>query len=370
MITQDPFIISVVAHGFQISILDNFPGFLRKVTIAPRNLKAHLSMCSEIQDLIQKNVIVEIENFPMLCLSPIFVIPKKSGELRVILNLKKINLFIAVQHFRMETLKVILLELCSRDWAVSIDLKDAYLHVPIHPQSRRFLGFRYHDKTYTYKVIPFGLKDSPWVFSRIFATVIGHLRRQGIRIFYYLDDWLLVAESQALLESHLQITLELSQRLGFIINWKKSMLIPQRMSTYLGAPLDIPRLIVRSVERRVVALQALIQDSALGSSSSPVAEVPRSSGQLCRSGPELQASHETSTATPSSVLYPSFGPSVEADSFDTEDQEFVCSMGVSGSSAGREPLLSSPSRPGADFRRLPLRLGSGPSASSGVRCLV
>ena len=105
-------------------------------------------------------------------------------------------------------------------------------------------------------VLPFGLKDSPWVFSRIVATFIGHLRRQGIRIFYYLDDWLLVAESQALLESHLQITLELSQKLGFIINWKKLMLIPQRMPTYLGASLDIPRLIAHPVERRVVALTA------------------------------------------------------------------------------------------------------------------
>ena len=45
-------------------------------------------------------------------------------------------------------------------------------------------------------------------------------------------------------------------------------------------------------------------------------------------------------------------------------------MGISGSSARREPLLSSPSCPGADFRRLLLRLGSGPSASLGVRCLV
>ena len=147
----------------------------------------------------------------------------------------------------------------SCDWAVSIDLKDAYRHVPIHPQSRLFLGFKYQNRNFIYKVLPFGLKDSPWVFSRVVASVIGHLRRLGVRIFYYLDDWLLVAESLVLLESHLQTTLELSQKLGFIINWKKSMLTPQRMPTYLGASLDIPRLIVRPVERRVVALQSLIQ---------------------------------------------------------------------------------------------------------------
>ena len=102
----------------------------------------------------------------------------------------------------METLKLILPNLRRHDWAVSIDLKDAYLHVPVHPQSRRLLGFKYQGLTYVYKVLPFGLKDSPWVFTRVVATLIAHLRLQGIRIFFYLDDWLLVAVSQSLLLSH------------------------------------------------------------------------------------------------------------------------------------------------------------------------
>ena len=157
------------------------------------------------------------------------------GDLRIILNLKKINVFISIQHFRMETQNVILPNLRAQDWAVSIYLKDAYLHVPVHPQSRRLLGFKF-----LHKVLPFGLKDSPWVFSREVAKVVAHLRLQGIRIFYYLDDWLLVAESQTLLLAHLQATLQLSQSLGFIVNWKKSVLTPQRMRVYLGASLDIP----------------------------------------------------------------------------------------------------------------------------------
>ena len=49
---------------------------------------------------------------------------------------------------------------------VSLDLKDAYLHVPIHPQSRRLLGFQVSRQDLRVnKVLPFGLKDSPWVFQ-------------------------------------------------------------------------------------------------------------------------------------------------------------------------------------------------------------
>ena len=192
------------------------------------------------------------------------MIPKKSGDLRVILNLKEFNLFISTQHFRMETLNVILPQLSASDWAVSIDLKDAYLHIPVHPQSRRFLGFQFMDMTYQYKVLPFGLKDSPWVFTRVVATLVGHLRRLGIRVFYYLDDWLLVAESKELLELHLQTTLLWTQDLGFLVNWKKSSLVPQRLPAYLGAQLDIPNLLARPLEHRVLALQSVIQDLTSG----------------------------------------------------------------------------------------------------------
>ena len=187
-ITDDVFVLSIIAHGFRISVSEDFPGVLREVTATPKDAKARLSIRSEIEDLISKNAIVQVNDSPRLCLSPIFVIPKSTGDLRVILNLKKINLFIPVQHFRMETLSVILPQLSSQDWAATIDLKDAYLHVPIHQQSFRLLGFAFQGRTYHYKVLPFGLRDSPWVFTRIEATVIGFLLLQGIHIFHYLDD--------------------------------------------------------------------------------------------------------------------------------------------------------------------------------------
>ena len=169
-ITQDPFILSVIAHGFRISVSPDFPGVLRKVTKPLRSLEAHRSVLEEISSLITKQAIVQVSDSPALSLSPIFVIPKRSGGLRVILNLKAINIFIPPQHFRMETLASILPTISPQDWAVSLDLRDAYLHVPIHPVSRRLLGFQYQNRTFQYQVLPFGLRDSPWVFTRLVAA--------------------------------------------------------------------------------------------------------------------------------------------------------------------------------------------------------
>ena len=239
IVTADSFVLSVVKNGFQILVQNHFPGVIRKVTVTPQDPKVILRIREEIRDLISKNAIVQIKDAPNLCLSPIFVIPKKSGDLRVILNLKEFNLFISTQHFRMETLNVILPQLSANDWAVSIDLKDAYLHIPFHPLSRRF-------------------------FTRVVATLVGHVRRLGLRLFYYLDDWLLVAESRDLLETHLRTTLQWTRDLGFLVNWKKSSLTPQRLPSYFGAQLDIPRLLARPLEHRVLALQEVIQNFIKG----------------------------------------------------------------------------------------------------------
>ena len=257
-ITQDPFILSVIAHGFRISVSPDFPGVLRKVTKPLRSLEAHRSVLEEISSLITKQAIVQVSDSPALSLSPIFVIPKRSGGLRVILNLKAINVFIPPQHFRMETLASILRTISPQDWAVSLDLRDAYLHVPIHPVSRRLLGFQYQNRTFQYQVLPFGLRDSPWVFTRLVAMLVGHLRCRGIRIHHYLDDWLILASSRDLLLSHLQVVLQCSQSVGFLINWEKSFLVPSQGPSYLGAVLDFPRQIARPPDRRIESLILLI----------------------------------------------------------------------------------------------------------------
>ena len=115
VVTADSFVLSVVKNGFQISVQNHFPGVIRKVTVTPQDPKVVLRIQEEIHNLILKNAIVQINDAPNLCLSPIFVIPKKSGDLRVILNLKEFNLFISTQHFRMETLNVILPQLSASD---------------------------------------------------------------------------------------------------------------------------------------------------------------------------------------------------------------------------------------------------------------
>lgn len=196
-VTDDAFVRSVVRGGFYITLVEPLPhGVIR---IRPPALSAlfqqHIS--AEIQMLLEKGAIERVRDHPHLCLSPIFVIPKRSGKLRMILNMKRINTFMPTVHFRMETLASILPSIEWTDWAVSLDLRDAYFHVPIHPASRDLLGFAFEGETFRFRALPFGLRPAPRVFTCVVAALAGFLRNQGLRLFVYLDDWLLLASSES-----------------------------------------------------------------------------------------------------------------------------------------------------------------------------
>ena len=68
--------------------------------------------------------------------------------------------------FKMETIESTLLSVRRGNWMVSIDLKDAYLQIPIHPDSRKYLSFIAFEKVYQFKVLCFGLSTAPQVFTR------------------------------------------------------------------------------------------------------------------------------------------------------------------------------------------------------------
>ncbi len=131
--------------------------------------------------------------------SPYFIVPKKGGRLRPILDLRVLNRALHKLPFRMLMQKRIFQCIRPFDWFAAIDLKDAYFHVSILPRHRPFLRFAFEGRAYQYKVLPFGLSLSPRVFTKVVEAALVPLREAGIRGLNYLDNWLILAQSRALL---------------------------------------------------------------------------------------------------------------------------------------------------------------------------
>ena len=87
---------------------------------------------------MNKKVIIPCESDSFEFVSPIFTTPKKDGNIRLILNLKKLNESVENYHFKMDNIHTALKLITQGCWMASLDLKDAYYSVPIHPASQNF----------------------------------------------------------------------------------------------------------------------------------------------------------------------------------------------------------------------------------------
>ncbi len=211
---------------------------------------------AEVAVLLAKDAIEPVSPAEMKSgfYSPYFIVPKKDGGLRPILDLRVLNRALHKLPFRMLTQRRIFQCVRPFDWFAAIDLKDAYFHVSILPRHRPFLRFAFEGRAYQYKALPFGLSLSPRVFTKVVEAALVPLREAGIRILNYLDDWLILAQSRALLCEHRDMVLSHLSRLGLQVNREKSKLSPTQRISFLGMELDSVNLTARLSEERAQSM--------------------------------------------------------------------------------------------------------------------
>ena len=82
-----------------------------------------------------------MSNEPPKFIGHLFLRQKPDGSQRTIFNLKPLNLYVPYRHFKMENLEVVKTLIQPADWLAKLDLKDAYLSVPINQHDQKFLTF-------------------------------------------------------------------------------------------------------------------------------------------------------------------------------------------------------------------------------------
>ena len=208
---------------------------------------------------LSKNAIERVENVKSLGFySRLFLVPKPHQRWRPVIDLSRLNTFLLVERFKMETPESIRASLIPGEWVSSIDLSDAYLHIPIHPNSRKYLRFCHRSQVFQFTSLPFGLATAPQVSTMIVKEVKLMALSKGIRLHQYLDDWLIRAQSQEEAQINTKTVVDLTQSLGWIINQEKSKLKPSLVFSFVGYKYHLDSAIVKPTQERWLKLQDLI----------------------------------------------------------------------------------------------------------------
>ena len=160
-----------------------------------RRTKADIDELEEhVQGLIEKGI-VEPSTSPHD--SPIFLVKKKNGKKRPILDYREINKIILFLSFPIPLIGYILDMLAGYAYYSVLDLSNGFFQCPLHPDSRKYTAFSTSRGHYQFTRCPQGIKTGPAWFSLCVDMAMRECREFAIN---YFDDVVIYSRT---IEEHL-----------------------------------------------------------------------------------------------------------------------------------------------------------------------
>lgn len=203
-----------------ISMIDESPTFVPPYRQSARE-----------REIIQ-NEVNQLENAGIVSQSrspncaPISLVAKKDGGRRIVLNYKQLNKKMKTEHWPLPRIDDILDRLSNSKYFTKLDLKSGYYQIPLSKESKKLTSFMTVDGAYEFNVVPFGLKNAPFEFSRIMKQLLGDLPYVEI----FIDD---ITIHDSNLSSHFTHIREVIRRLreaNMKINLSKCVFITTTLS--------------------------------------------------------------------------------------------------------------------------------------------
>ena len=140
-----------------------------------------------------------------------------------------------------------------------VDIKQAYRNVSVHPDDRHLLCMRWKQELLIDKVLPFGLRSAPIIFSAIADALQWVIQQKGMNhLFHYLDDFITIGPPQSQTCHHnLGVITSTCQQLGVPIEPDKTER-PATGITFLGLEIDSVARIIRLPDDKLTRLRSLL----------------------------------------------------------------------------------------------------------------
>ncbi|XP_042509130.1 uncharacterized protein LOC122084761 [Macadamia integrifolia] len=180
----------------------------------------HLSLAIQETQQLQSQGLLEPTFSPWACQA--FYVNKRTEQirekLRMVINYRPLNHFLADEKFPLPTRLALLLLLAHATVFSKFNLKAGFWQLGIVPEDRPKTTFCIPGHHMQWTVMPFGLKTAPFIFQRAMIKIFAPIQDHAL---IYIDDILLFSNTEA---AHLQLLQhfhQLVQQYGLMLSPKK-----------------------------------------------------------------------------------------------------------------------------------------------------
>ena len=211
---------SITAH---VETTTEVPVWSRARRLAPDKFVA---LKQEVKYLVNRGILAESQS---AWASPIVMVKKPSGKYRLCADFVALNKILKVTRYALPNINDFSSMAHGCSWFSSMDIKDAYYHIPVDPADSHKLTITTPLGNYKYLYLPMGLATSSGYFQKLMNEVLSGLPR----VFVYLDDIIIMSPD---LDDHrklLSLVFERLKQHGLVVNDAKCVFAVKELS-FLG----------------------------------------------------------------------------------------------------------------------------------------
>ena len=149
-----------------------------------------------LQELKEKGIIRDSQS-PFA--SPIVLVRKKNGDLRLCIDYRKLNSRTIRDQYNIPKIEDTLHTLCGATWFSTLDLKSGYYQVEMAEEDKEKTAFWCPLGFFEFNRMPQGITNAPATFQRLMEKCMGDMTSGDVLV--YLDDLLVFSPT---FEDHLQ----------------------------------------------------------------------------------------------------------------------------------------------------------------------
>ncbi|KAH7818521.1 uncharacterized protein MONOS_8407 [Monocercomonoides exilis] len=133
---------------------------------------------SLLEEELKDGVVKPVPESEVKWFNPTFMVRKKNGKWRKILDCRTKNEEVQGKHFKMDSQETVVELLEENDWMTTLDISSAYQHVKVDEQFSPYLCFSIQNQCYAYEGMPFGAKDAPRAFTKTMRRAASYIKEK------------------------------------------------------------------------------------------------------------------------------------------------------------------------------------------------